>query len=110
MRTEDKVTSLELSKALKEAGAKQESEWSYDKDRHLWNVRDQRTKASLVASAFDCAELLERLPECSRLEKRQSLSFLASNWWLDHTAGSRTPAEALGKLYLWCLKEGHCSE
>lgn len=104
-----KTTSLELSKQLKEAGAKQESEWSYDKDGMLWNMRDKRNRRTHVAS-FDCHELLEGLPILSEVHKLQSGSFNAINWWLDHVEYSKHPAEALGKLKLWCLENGHCKE
>ena len=81
-------------------------------------------------AAFDCAELLERLP--IRVKKgrdvykfglyktedgyRAQFSFQDEDcytWSLtDDERGyelcvADTPAEALGKLYLWCLENGY---
>jgi len=133
MNTEQKVTSLELSKQLKEAGAKQESEYRWETESKWtdtgvalirkpmgWNY----VRRSQYA-AFDCAELLERLPR--ELEHEDALYHLAVHVWgstdepytaeYENSTGgtlkytiANTPAEALGKLYLWCLKEGHCSD
>jgi len=95
-----KTTSKELSIALKEAGAKQESEYAYDEDGEL---RGQPHCFEWPAS-FDCPELLKGLPE--RLKY----------WDVDFRADILSailmpaPAEALGKLKLWCLQNGHCNE
>jgi hypothetical protein len=123
MRAEEKVTSLELSKALKEAGARRESEWCWELDclaegevHHLEfldiAMSGQNTSAGIYA-AFDTAELLELLqPKWVTLDistnRSGSMEVKAST---PHPCSCRiadTPAEALGKLYLWCLKEGHC--
>lgn len=110
-----KTTSLELSKQLKEAGAKQESEqWWFD---HVDSDNKPKVRrcdqapylSNPIASAYDCAELLKRLPNGSSVKRTQS-GFVAGKGkhsveWLE-----ATPAEALGKLYLCRLKEGHCNE
>ena len=148
MNTEQKVTSLELSKQLKEAGAKQESQWwwiEYDDVSGSsppfcllvpcegisgkWNAPPRKESAELRRwSTFDCAELLERLPKAVTVEVLPTKTMYyhlnlapgGDDWsaWYDHDSKSdtlwgthgNTPAEALGKLYLWCLKEGHCKE
>lgn len=102
MKTEQKVTSLELSKQLKEAGAKQESE-------ACACVSGFDSGAKYV-SRFDSDELLERLPGDVRLWKGYGGEYLAYIVHVseDTKTESYTAAEALGKLYLWCLKEGYC--
>lgn len=116
-----KTTSLELSKQLKEAGAKQESEYCWtrgntdhpkeylipvngavDSEKHCW----------FMASAFDCHELLESLPTHTPIEK-QKKGYRAeitkdNGYQRVWTEIGDTPAEALGKLKLWCLQNGHC--
>lgn len=139
MTNEEKYTSRELSKQLKEAGAKQESEKCYimvgDTPAALeWEIAEAHKscrggKEELIAT-FDCFELLERMPSWADVDTAKgrfecrlymtkddkidpSYSFF---YWHEGTQGAfsfgrdNTPAEALGKLYLWCLKEGHCSE
>ena len=119
MNTEDKVTSLELSKKLRSAGCKQESE-------KVWNLLSG--KPNLLAtncvpvthrvSAFCCAELLEGMPY--RIKDKETLN-IAKIYDDEYVGGymvydgtyrvnrvADTPAEALGKLYLWCLESGHC--
>lgn len=114
-----KTTSLELSKQLKEAGCKQESDrcwvsWPVGhgfRDDLQWEKDvDFSAKEKTFASSFDCDELLERLPILSRVEKTQNSLFKADNWWLDDVEIEKSPAEALGKLYLWCLENGHCND
>lgn len=125
MATEQKVTSLKLSKELKKAGAKQESEWSWRQDMRtgdisLINYEDDGPPYRQIASAFDCAELLEMLP-CTA-EQPVCLTKLPGGFIaaLGHeNLGSEptnkmflanAPAEALGKLELWRLENGHCEK
>ena len=140
MTTEQKYTSRKLSEALRDAGAKQESEYCWRQGATTWILWPRDSDGFLGicesdAAAFDCAELLERLP--TRIEGRGH----QQHWWfhmikamvpkygvgyarwiinelpgveviyLDNfNASADTPAEALGKLKLWCLEEGHCTE
>lgn len=115
MNTEDKVTSIELSKQLKEAGAKQKSEHAYNESGTA--LVDPVFEGGVCA--FDCAELFLRLPLFDDFPVRlQSYAgtedikekYRAGSHGLRRSHHATTPAEALGKLYLWCLKEGHCSE
>jgi len=99
-------TSRELGLKLKKAGAKQQGRPSDEKRG---------------CSVFDCHELLEGLP------KSINEADLQLSWYFDHwcagyhvfklKGGKKSelfldyiPAEALGKLYLWCLQNGHCNE
>lgn len=117
MNTEQKVTSLELSKALKKARAQQESEayWSrnpFEPDEQWVLVRgsmEQRSATDWVA-AFDCPELLEDLMYLDEGAVSLDVSFAGScAKWSDGTSWRDEwdvrPAEALGKLLLWYLKE-----
>ena len=147
MSTEQKTTSLKLSQALKEAGAKQESEKIHmltDKAFGRYELCNNMGLASYYEGAFasfDCHELLERLLfriVVKHDELIEDTSFdLAMLKYGDgevsfayrdpFTTGGLTggyllkrgtispkayfrdkvPAEALGKLYLWCLENGH---
>ncbi len=117
------TTSLELSKALKEAGAKQESEHSWrvyiTETMHCETLHYSEHVKGLTGdkySAFDCHELLERLPDGAWVRKfggPEHLSFrydVAINGVIGGCSfmQGNTPAEALGKLYLWCLQNGRC--
>lgn len=122
----DNTTSLELSNQLKDAGAKQESEraWLRDYDPKTDKPTD---RCSLIhnpiawihddydqdwCAAFGCDELMKRLPPWTSVTKMFGSAMCyrayteAHNW--DEV--DDTPAEALGLLYKWCLKEGHCNE
>lgn len=122
-----KTTSPELSKQLKEAGAKQESE-KYRVGDLLLNKLELCRGMDFVSS-FDCYELLDGLP--MHINVSQNLDdtevwgysfslvqisggYLAQYLGIDGPEGdyvgdfsAHTPAEALGKLYLWCLENGH---
>ena len=116
-----KTTSKELSMALKEAGAKQESElvWRVciDETTHLEQVMFSSNAEGMTGkkySTFDCHELLERLPNHTHIwvSSTNNRTYTARCVYIDdsETEQCDTPAEALGKLYLWCLREGHCDE
>ena len=111
----NKTTSLALSKALKKAGAKQESERSWEPIKYPylsepekihWEDRSFHTEEGY--SNFDCHELLERLPgEAYVCKLIENGGYVAGD---GHGTlfTADTPAEALGKLYHWGLQEGHC--
>ena len=119
-----KNTSLKLSKQLKEAGAKQESEKAYSPHGTL--MRCTPVPSNYTAS-FNTDELLEGLPETLELPIREddfgfytlNLSPISGGWIVQYIEATRSdyagdfsdasPAEALGKLYLWCLESGHCN-
>ena len=126
-----KATSLELSKQLKEAGVKQESErvWAKTNIGTVVLVPRNRVAKKLVCcSAFDCHELLERLPDFILIEEiRYNLTqlklggcYYALYRSIDElrtkvvlTLKEETGlacAEALGKLLKWCLEDGHCKK
>lgn len=89
-------TTRELGMKLKEAGAEQQGRPSDEKRG---------------CSVFDCHELLEMLPLLShvwQVERGEYMSLLKTPEKIKFIAD--TPAEALGKLYLWCLENGHCNE
>jgi hypothetical protein len=65
MTIEEQVTSLEVSKKLKELGVKQESLWYWWKAGHIF-VEERRYAGrqwEKLASAFTVAELGEMLPD-----------------------------------------------
>ncbi len=126
-----KTTSKELSIALKEAGAKQESEYRWMKGANgEWYLTRMHKDANFSkCSSFDCHELLEGLPAVLsnngyRLSVvkwpgdfmpliRFTAGYVSNEGRLvigDPSPSGPTPAEALGKLYLWCLENGHCEK
>lgn len=109
MTTEQKVTSLELSIALRDEGAKQESQlWWLGNNGpfELHEYPDLYIVQKKRYAAFDCAELLEGLPDCAFVQKAKKRYF--SECGLGGGEWAKEAAEALGKLKLWCLREGHC--
>jgi len=81
MKLKDQVTSLELSKKLKELGVEQESLWywvhpwqkhKYVEDKSRWilttNYLSSRINGRTCISAFTVAELGEMLPEVLQYE------------------------------------------
>lgn len=107
-----KVTSLELSKKLKEAGAKRDSEYVYVKDNQDGYLISRRWLVQSFPqthpSAFDCTELLYSLPRNTVLERYGDEFIAHCVYGVNHTEKSTvSPAEVLGQLKLWCLEEGH---
>lgn len=126
MNPEQKVVSLELAKALKDAGAKgmdTEYFWAHvrleDEGKNTrimlvreWDIGDiALTFCDPIAAAPDCAELLEMLPK-----EIEPARFLRIQWcddgWLVGYPGIKGKSdkclvEALGKLLLWCIKKGY---
>lgn len=121
------TTSLELSKQLKEAGAKQESERFYslssDSAFRLEGWPPGFRPEGWIA-AFDCAELLKGLPSTIEIDGWDCILIIwvcedcyqVGYYEQDYEGPyirSEEPIEkelheALGKLKLWCLQEGHC--
>ena len=125
MDIEQKVTSLELSKQLKEAGARQESERFWFVSSKMLGVGKSPVNAPQVA-AFDCAELLEGLPVMIVTDKGNRFLVMGRypnhDYWIGYkyvdgdgslpgpVFHNRDFVESLGKTKLWCLKEGHVKE
>ena len=116
MTPEQKVTSRELSEKLRDAGAKQESEYCWAKgdadhpEEYLVPVNgavDSCRHNWFIASSFDCHELLESLPHPVKIETLESGGFRVENWWLDEVIVGRPLTEVLGKLKLWLLENGY---
>jgi len=122
MIQEQKVTSLELSKKLKEAGARQESHFwwviTFTTNYHLSYTGGDKNLLPLerndFCSGFDCTELLERLPVDTKVQKDIGFYTAYSTYRAEDGCKAmfeaNTSAEALGKLYLWFLQEGHIKE
>lgn len=112
MTPEQKVTSLELSRKLSKSGAKQESYYFWaeyvDGAKHLYRTDGNAPSHSHQCSAFDCEELLERVPKGSDVGSRNYgfAAILGSEAFED----LHSPSEALGKLYLWGLENGEIKE
>lgn len=106
MKLEDQVTSLELSKKLKELGVKQESMFSWVLDRHDGETyvvdfndacglcsRSYNGSRENAISAFTVAELGEMLParktdkESGYFESNKDLSGMWRVYWTDTTTG-----------------------
>lgn len=119
MKLEQQVTSLEISKRLKELGVKQESYFWYraftDKDEQLYFVlghHDSQAMFQRDYSAFTVAELGEILPEFVESYKSHDEGF---NWFcrkfeegdiLKYTAleNADTEADARGKMLIYLLE------
>lgn len=78
MKLEHQVTSLELSKRLKELGVKQESIFFYDKGGLLMRPLDPTGNQHTVYSAFTVAELGEMLPSFVETYKTHDEGY---NWF-----------------------------
>lgn len=126
MKTEDKVTSLELSKRIGAVDGPSEGmeyAWYPMMNPSLRKHQHGFLGADPHYHAFDCAELLDVLPvvidtgQCQRSwmhlvhEAKDRFCTYYHDPGFDvvvyNEAQADTPAEALGKLLLWCLKEGH---
>ena len=120
MNTQDKYVTRELAEKLKAAGVVQESEYCWYTLLQVAESNPRRTRIDVnfgtpdsewaeYSAAFDCAELLEMLPKDSFVRKICGVSgdeFMADITGFRNITAN-TPAEALGKLYLWCLENGH---
>ena len=127
MTQEDKVTSLELSKKLRDAGMPQKKsyfQWVLRKGKWvLWNPTDHSDYETRIEKGWvdapDCAELSEdRLPDFIGIgEHRHHLyvrkvdigGFSGGYSGLDLFRGN-TLVEFFGKVLLWCLENGHCQK
>ena len=99
MKLEQQVTSLELSRCLKEIGVKQESlfywvcHWVNRTPERTFNLfygKDEDDTVNEFVSAFTVAELGEMLPEGTESHRRDN------TWWciLDRRVGRRNVTEA----------------
>jgi len=112
MNPEHGVTSLELSKQLKDAGFPQdESYWSWDAYRDpICIVRSMEADAPIAAPSV--AELGEWLP-CS-FATRRITGYFDHNFKVYNSPGrgyhhefAPTEAEARGLMALWLLEDGY---
>lgn len=122
MKLEDQITSLEWAKELRKLRLKSESFFHYDKHA-LPSERIVHDPLSFSEGirAYTVTELLEMLPnEIGREE--YSLSFHKTDdeynaiydlyshdiYWLGGSSFSdKKAADALARLLIWCIKEGH---
>ena len=121
MKPEQKVVSLELAQRLKDVGMPQGvSELVWDRHTAIQEAHlEKRTEArgNDKFAAPDCAELLEMLPLAIRSDTTPCQLFLhrppSKEWIARYGLGqlpyqkADTPAEALGRLLLWCLENDH---
>jgi hypothetical protein len=113
MTLQDQVTSLELSKRLKELGVKQDSLFYHVRisdtpdGRQDWLLRSSKWGDACIEeySAFTVAELGEMLPSRYTIihinpnrEQRWDLSY-KQNYWLD-----KSEAEARAKMLIYLLE------
>ena len=134
-----KTISCELSTELKEAGAKQgDSEWVWiipeAEENPALALRCCVMDEAIICDSFDCYELLMSLPRVIWVDEIKGFYFYMTlfgsvisvrydmikpigttqerrfNSWRLCEFEDESPAEALGKLKLWCLQEGHCKE
>jgi hypothetical protein len=117
MKLESQVTSLEISKRLKELGVKQESYFVWmnirNGDIELWDktmLSDYSTSVQVeVASAFTVAELGEMLPEGVRTwkysDEKDEIKWAGQIPQYDDTFGSyETEVNGRGKMLVYLLE------
>lgn len=117
MTLESQLTSLELSKRLKELGARQKSlfYWDYyqDQSRIIYPSYEYRKlnleKFGNYISAFTVAELGEMLPQCT-LSWRTPKGVNPTTWHcedrgrFEFTAQANTEADARAKFLIYLLE------
>ena len=126
MKLEQQVTSLEISKRLKELGVKQESlfDW-YDVGNDVYflgtnadaasNARDYSNSTAIgyeqrIVSAFTCAELGEMLPNeytyCRKTGGEWYISFDSVHY--GNQEHDVSEANARGKMLIYLIENGLC--
>jgi hypothetical protein len=109
MKIEEQVTSLELSKKLKELGVKEESLWYWWKAGHIF-VEEERYAGKQwekLASAFTVAELGEMLPKGFN---QYEDTFYKTRTWKFRTSArglnieGNTEADARAKMLIYLLE------
>lgn len=107
------TTSLELSKRLREAGAKQESGYRWGHDDVNDRIALMPSDCVLLlneASAFTLAEMLERVRVLGAIRLYLDRSCAECTWPNAPQFQRQSPTEAVGLLYEWALKEGVVKE
>lgn len=115
MKIENQVTSLELSKKLKELGVKQESAfyWYFSIDDNKWKITDNellKDERWEWCFAFTVAELGEMLPK--HCKSFQAYNTKKNNkWWCEYsqygvidTKYAETEANARAKMLIYLLE------
>ena len=116
MNAEQNVTSLELSKKLKATGAVEGSALVWERTGPTWQHYQLAENIGMSpldrAAAFNCYELFERLPPYCAVEKCVRIYQATQDFNTRRRSpfNGNTPAEALGKLLLWCYENGHMEE
>lgn len=108
MKLEQQVTSLEISKKLKELGVKQDSyfRWCERADKMGWYIeKSQQFQEGF--SAFTVAELGEMLPEgfaSDRADGEGRIYWVTDNSSEIQSISAETEADARGKMLIYLLE------
>ena len=112
MKLQNQVTSLELSKKLKELGVKQESlfYWQMLPNGEFFLRAGTATfnGCKIIASAFSVAEIGEMLPNCTQswcVEKEWICIFKCVSGFMDEFYGN-TEADSRTKLLIHLIEKG----
>lgn len=109
------VTSLEISKRLKELGVKQESEyWWVDYtdgySQPAWNLNSNHIGYKAHISAFLTSELADLLPDFYRVGKHiySDNGFVCSHYdqEMQQVQTGNTMPDAMGKMLIYLLEQG----
>ena len=116
MKLEQQLTSLELSKRLKELGVKQNSHfyWFYHEMSNFWDIVNNHKYTNKYYSAFSVAELGELLPYTLRYFIDLEI-YKEENLWIvkyvsfnedsnDIIQNSKKLADAMAKMLIYLIK------
>ena len=107
MKLQDQVSSLELSKKLKELGVMQCNIWYWQKQKS-WFIHQHKPDRDENYSAFTVAELGEMLPEAIRIKKQfRMLTLLKRETTNEKT---RQTEMVYGYYYFDCVDGEGCKD